>query len=60
MARVGLGWGVRELATQAGVGTSTTRIEAAAGVPSVNAKTLVKVKSALEDAGSPEGAVKIH
>jgi hypothetical protein len=64
MARVGLGLGVRDLAAKAGVGPSTiTRIEAAAGVPSVNAKTLLKVKEALEDLGAefaPDGSVRIR
>ena len=63
MARVALRWGVRDLASAAGVGTATiTRAEAAAGVPGLNALTLLRIKSALEAAGAeftPDGGVRM-
>ncbi len=64
MARVALRWGVRDLASAAGVGTATiTRAEAAAGVPGLNALTLLRVKEALERGGAeftPDGAVRVR
>jgi transcriptional regulator with XRE-family HTH domain len=50
MARVAIGWGVRELAAAAKVGVSTvTRFEAGKGVPIP--ATVMAMRTALESAG---------
>ena len=45
-------WSSEDLSKMAGVGTATTkRLEVQEGVPSVNTKTLIAIKQALEGAG---------
>ena len=65
MARGYLKWSVQELASKAGVGTSTIkRMEMEDGIPSASAKNVQAVQAALEVAGvhfeyTPAGNVGI-
>lgn len=65
MARGYLKWSVQELASQAGVGTSTIkRMELEDGIPSASAKNVQAVQNALEAAGvrfevAPGGLVSV-
>jgi transcriptional regulator with XRE-family HTH domain len=67
-ARTSLRWTVQELAGSAGVSVSTIkRVEADDGVPSISARNLLRIKSALEAAGiefigTPDDApgIRIH
>ena len=65
MARGYLKWSVQELASQAGVGTSTIkRMELEDGIPSASAKNVQAVQNALEAAGvrfevAPRGLVSV-
>jgi transcriptional regulator with XRE-family HTH domain len=64
MARTALGWGMRELAARSGVSANTVmRAESSSGIPNVNARTLARLKAALEDGGAeftPDGAVRVR
>jgi transcriptional regulator with XRE-family HTH domain len=52
MARAGLRWTIEDLAEKSGVGSRTIkRVEAVDYMASVNLKTLLKLKSCLEEAG---------
>jgi len=47
-----LRWSSEDLSKKAGIGTATIkRLEVQDGVPSVNTKTLIAIKQALEGAG---------
>jgi hypothetical protein len=63
-ARMGLGLGVRELASEAGVSANTVlRAEAEPGIPNIKAKTLALLIEALEKAGAEfgdDGSVRIR
>jgi transcriptional regulator with XRE-family HTH domain len=63
-ARAALRWTTRELADRSNTSASTiTRAESAAGVPSVNARALLRIKAALEDGGAefmPDGSVRVR
>lgn len=65
MARGYLKWSVQELASKAGVGTSTIkRMELEDGIPSASAKNVQAVQAALEAAGvrfevTPHGLVGV-
>jgi hypothetical protein len=51
-ARALLRWSSGDLATHSGIGSATIkRIEVMSGVPSGNVKTLLAIKTALEEAG---------
>jgi ribosome-binding protein aMBF1 (putative translation factor) len=51
-ARAMLRWSSADLSAKAGVGTATIkRLEVQVGIPSVNTKTLISIKEALEKAG---------
>jgi transcriptional regulator with XRE-family HTH domain len=64
MARTALGWGMRDLAARAGVSANTVmRAESSPGISNINARTLARLKAALEDGGAefqPDGAVRIR
>jgi transcriptional regulator with XRE-family HTH domain len=64
MARTALRWSTRELAAKAATGASTiSRAEASPGVPSVNARVLLRITQALEQAGAeflPDGSVRVR
>lgn len=67
-ARLALRWSVQELSGRSGVSTSTIkRVEAGNGVPSISARNLALIQTALEAAGiefigSPDDApgIRIH